>query len=252
MVFYENGKKVRYNPYHMKVDERVDEGLDVVVYKIGNEVVKFYKDYCGKIRLTKEECEYLSLIITQRILLPNVSLLDKKHQIRGYKMTFVEDLGEDSFYTLNREDLKEEMTFVHNDVIHLSNQHVLIEDFNLKNTVFHKGIYLVDSGSFQIDKSQKKDNHIRIYGINMDVLNEYLLCVILKHCCFNVSKRNVTTKKMLDSICCDINDKNMDVLTYLMDGMEYDSILDMALHKYNEVKYGNQEKRGEVQKVKKI
>ena len=60
MVFYENGKKVRYNPYDMKIDKKVDngEGLEVVVYMVGNEVVKFYKDYCGKKRLTKKECEY--------------------------------------------------------------------------------------------------------------------------------------------------------------------------------------------------
>lgn len=66
MVFYENGKKVRYNPYHMKFDRKLGEGQEVTAYQIGSEAVKFYNRYCPKIRLTKEECEYLTLIITKK------------------------------------------------------------------------------------------------------------------------------------------------------------------------------------------
>lgn len=251
MVFYENGKKVRYNPYDMKIDKKVDngEGLEVVVYMVGNEAVKFYKDYCGKKRLTKKECEYLSLLITQRILLPRVSLLDKKHQIRGYKMAYIEDLGANSFYTLNREDLSKEMTSLHEDVIHLSNQQVLIEDLNIENTIFHKGIYLVDPGSFRVDKSQKENNDIRIYGMNMDILNEYLLSEVIARCCLTVSRSN--RNAMMDSIKRDMKEKNMDALTYLMDGMESDSILDLVVHKRNEVTDNNREKAVGIQKRKK-
>lgn len=168
-------------------------------------------------------------------------------------MIYMEELGEDSFYTLSRKDLSKEMTFLHEDVIHLSNHNVLIEDLDLKNTVFHKGIYIVDPGSFQIDKSLKEDNNIRIYGINMDTLNEYLLYKIIKRCCLIVSKSNmIVTKGMVYSIKRDMKEKNMDALTYLMNGMEYDSMLELATHKYNKLKFGSKEESVGKQKVKNI
>lgn len=250
MVFYENGRKVRYNPYHMKVDQKIGEGDEGVVYKVGNEAVKFYRIYCPKRRLTKEECEYLTQIDTERILLPTVTLLDKKHCIRGYKMTYIENLGEDSFYTLNRKDLSKEMTLVHEDIIKLSDYNVYIDDLTYDNTIFHKGIYLSDPGSFQIIE-KIKDSQIRMYGFNIDMVNEYLLNKMIKLCCLQVAKSKIVTKRILDSIKEDIDAQNMDVLDYLIDGMEYDSILELVLHKYNDLKYSGYGKAVGTQKVKK-
>lgn len=85
MVFYEDGRKIRYNPYNMKRGENKGSGQEVDVYKEKDEVVKFYKPYCRKMRMSKETCEYFQKIHTERILLPKKVLLDKKRQIRGYK-----------------------------------------------------------------------------------------------------------------------------------------------------------------------
>lgn len=251
MVFYENGKKVRYNPCHMKFNSSCGEGDESIAYQVGDEVVKFYREYCHKRRLSKESCDYLKQIDTKRILLPRVSLLDKKHQIRGYKMTYIEKLEENSFYTLDRKDLSKEMSFIHEDVVKLSDYNVYMDDLTWDNTVFHKGIYLVDPGSFQIVQLEEGSN-IRIYGFNLDTVNEYLLYKIIKQCFFRVSQNSIgITRGMIYSIKEDMKEKGMDILTYLIDGMEYDSIMDLAIHKYNEFKFGSHEKIVGIQKIKK-
>lgn len=251
MVFYENGRKVRYNPYDMKTDSKVGkgEGLEVEAYQVNDEVVKFYKEYCGKIRLTKELSDYLTFIDTKRILLPTTTLLDKKHQIRGYKMTYIKELGIESFYTLNKKDLSKEMTLIHDDIITLSDYRIKVEDLDLDNTVFHNGIYLVDPGSFLFSKSKEDDSN-SIYGFNMDIINEYLLDDILKQCCFCISESRILTRNLINSIQEDIHDRNLEPLTYLMNGMEYDSILELVRHKCSDLKSGGNEKAGVVQKVK--
>ena len=109
MVFYVDGKKERYNPYNMKKDKKIGEGKEVDAYVVGNQVVKFYKPYCNKTRLTSKDVERLRKISTSRILLPTASMYDKKGNLRGYKMDYVENLGEDSFLLLPSEKRKEEL-----------------------------------------------------------------------------------------------------------------------------------------------
>lgn len=234
MVFYENGKKVRYNPYNMKKDTKIGEGDEVVVYKIGNEVYKFYKRYCRKIRLTKENCDYLTKIYTERILLPTGTLTDKKRNIKCYKMKYMENLGEDSFFSLKRKDLSNEMSLIHEDIITLSDHNVLIDDLLSSNIVYNNGIYFVDPGSFIII-SGILDSNIMAYGINIDRMNNFLIHNILWKSCLNISNNYVNTKIMLNYIKNEIRDKNKTPLTYFIDkdGMEYETINELAQDKYN-------------------
>lgn len=78
MLFYVDGKKERYNPYNMKKDKKIGEGQEVDAYVVGDQVVKFYKPYCKKTRLSLNAVERLKKISTSRILLPTASMLDKK------------------------------------------------------------------------------------------------------------------------------------------------------------------------------
>ena len=104
MLFYEDGKKVRYNPYDMKRDPSCGAGTEVEAYKVNDKVVKFYKRNCKKIRMDKKTCNALSKIDTKRILMPETSLLDKKRNIQGYTMEYIEDIGKDSFFKLPKEE----------------------------------------------------------------------------------------------------------------------------------------------------
>ena len=102
MEFLENGKKVRYNPSNMRRDKKIGSGLEVDVYQIGDKVAKFIKRCPGKkIFLDKSSIEKMKKIDTKRILLPTIILLDKRHEFRGYKMDYIENLGVDSYVSLD-------------------------------------------------------------------------------------------------------------------------------------------------------
>lgn len=179
MEFLEDGKRVRYNPYNMRHDKKLGYGLEVDAYKVNNEVVKFIKRYPGKtILLDKDSIEKMKDIDTKRILLPTTSLLDKRHNLRGYKMNYVENLGVDSYVSLDKESLVQENNTLKDDLGKLSDEKVLIEDLNHENTSYHNGIYLIDPGSYKIDSNLDSNE---VYGINLDLVNQYLIYGVLRN-----------------------------------------------------------------------
>ncbi len=166
MEYIVDGKTVRYNPFHMKESLFLGSGEEGSCYKIGPYAVKFYSLFCSKMRLKKETALSMTQIETERILLPRKLLLNKRHQMQGYYTSYVEELGKDSFYQLNRERLQEEFQKLSSDLDVLASSNVLLGDLILKNTVFHEGIYLVDPGSYSFS--------LEALGKNEDTFNEYL------------------------------------------------------------------------------
>ena len=177
MVFYVDGKKERYNPYNMKKDKKIGEGKEVDAYVVGNQVVKFYKPYCNKTRLTSKDVERLRKISTSRILLPTASMYDKKGNLRGYKMDYIENLGEESFFLLPKAQIKEELKKIKEDVLNLSDNGVILDDLHGLNTVYNNGIYFIDPGSYKFvkDNALTENDKIKCYGVNIDRINEFLI-----------------------------------------------------------------------------
>ncbi len=235
MIFYEDGKRVRYNPYNMKRDEQIGTGMEIDAYRKNDQVIKFYKDYCSKIRMDKKTCEFLEKIHTKRILLPTKTLLNKHHQMRAYKMLYIEDLGIESFYLLNKEDLVSEMILLHNDIKLLSDYHILIEDLTTDNTIYHNGIYFIDPGSYKKCEDKSLDSNI-IYGMNMDVINEYLLSKIFRRCCLYLSNNYHEINFVMELIKQEIRDKELNELTFLIEGMESSCILEFVKNKFVDAK----------------
>lgn len=235
MIFYEDGKRVRYNPYNMKRDEQFRPGMEVDVYRINNQVIKIYKDYCSKRRMDKQTCEFLEKIHTKRILLPTKTLLNEHHQMKAYKMPYIEDLGVESFYLLNKEDLVSEMILLHDDIKLLSDYHILIEDLTTDNTIYHNGVYFIDPGSYKKCEDKSLDSNI-IYGMNMDVINEYLLSQIFRKCCLYLSNNYHEINFVMELIKQEIRDKGLNELTFLIEGMESSCILEFVKNKFVDAK----------------
>lgn len=179
MEFLVDGKKVRYNPYNMKKDRHLGDGYEVEAYQINDKVVKFFHKYPKKkIIITKESVEKMKKIKTKRILLPTDALLDKKRNIRGYQMDYIEDLDMDSYFGLDKDQLVEEHKSLKNDIELLSDNKVQLGDLNHANTVYNNGLYLIDPGSYFIDSSVDEN---QAYGINIDILNEFLIYEVIKN-----------------------------------------------------------------------
>ena len=228
MEFLINGKKVRYNPYNMKKDILIGEGLEADAYQVGDKVVKFFKRYPGKeILLTKSSIEKMKKINTKRILLPTDALLDKKHNLRGYEMNYIEDLGKDNYFNLNKDRLKEENKLLREDVEILSDNNLLLEDLLPKNTVYNNGLYLIDPGSYQFDSSLDTN---QTYGINIEKINEYLIFDVLrnyhlvKHSKFDNYKSYAFSKEINKEYN---NSGKKDVIEFLSD-IEADNLKDFV------------------------
>ena len=175
MELFIDGKKVRYNPYDMKKDIC----LEVEVYKIGAKVVKFFQQNPSKkVYISKKSIEKMKNIKTNRILLPTAALLDKKRKIRGYQMDYIKNLGEDSYFYLDKDKLREENKLLKADIEILSDNNVLIDDLNPLNTIYHNGLYLIDPGSYQYDPSIDKN---QAYEINIERINGYLIFDIIRN-----------------------------------------------------------------------
>ena len=220
----------------MKKDIKIGEGNETEAYKIDNDVVKFYKAYCQKLRLTKKVCDALSKIDTKRILLPCNTLLDKKHKIKGYTMKYIDNLGEDSFYKLSRKDLSKEMSLVENDLIKLSDNGVLINDLHQGNTIYNNGIYLIDPGSYKMSEEDKKES-IKTYGINLDMINEYLINEVIKNCALKICKKDVQAFAVTKKLQNDIYSKSENPLYYFMEDMQYKDIEELVIDLSESLKF---------------
>ena len=125
-------------------------------------------------------------------------MLDKKRNLRGYKMDYVENLGEDSFLLLPSEKRKEELKKLKEDVLNLSDNGVILDDLHQLNTVYNNGIYFIDPGSYKFvkDDTLTENDKIQCYGINIDRINEFLI-PSLSH--FSLVKHTNMTNSYLKS-----------------------------------------------------
>lgn len=125
-------------------------------------------------------------------------MLDKKRNLRGYKMDYVENLGEDSFLLLPSEKRKEELKKLKEDVLNLSDNGVILEDLHQLNTVYNNEIYFIDPGSYKFvkDDTPTENDKIQCYGINIDRINEFLISN-LSH--FSLVKHTNITNSYLKS-----------------------------------------------------
>ncbi len=221
MEYLVGDKKVRYNPYHMKKDIKLGEGKEGEVYLVKDKAVKFYKPYCQKRRLTKEEALFLSAISTKRVLMPMDILLNKRRQLKGYSTIYIENLGLGNLLELRSSILKEEFSILKEDIVLLSDSLVLLEDFMLENISFHQGIYVIDPGSFTLSEVDST----AVYGLNMEVVNEFLILELLAAATFHLTKKRELSQKVTQGIFHDYQEKEYsDLIEYLIDDIQEENL----------------------------
>lgn len=224
MQYLVNNKKVRYNPFNMKKDYFLGSGDEAEVYKIGDSAYKFYKKHCPKKRLNKEEAFYLKDIDTKRILMPKDILLSKKRVLCGYSTKYIEDLGVEDLLNLDKDNLKEELMILKEDLINISNKQVILGDLNYRNTAFNKGIYLVDPGSYQY---LEEFDEVRSQALNIESLNEYLVASILTNGSYHLIKDRSKSSRFVIDIFHDYKEKMYpDMVEYLTENIKEDSLID--------------------------
>lgn len=186
---YLDGKKIDFekNDYNY-----LNEGLEAEVYRYKNLALKFYKEKSQKMVIDKELVEYLKTIDTKRYLLPTAIITDDSACFLGYATLFKQH-----YQTINNmpfDKFIDEVKFLEEDTLLLSEKGVDIEDLSYDNTIYNGSIYLIDPGSFKISMENKS-----LSRENLDKLNTYVIEELLGN---SLSKSLSKKKKteMLNSI----------------------------------------------------
>lgn len=177
--------------------KKIGEGSEIEAYLVDNHVEKYFIDKPGKkIYLTEETVDRMRNIKTNRILLPTDKIM-KDDKFIGYKMNYVENLGNDSYFELDKNKLQDEHKRLKEDIEILSDNKISIEDLNHPNTSYHKGLYLIDPGSYIFDDDLSSN---QVYGINIGLFNEYLIQEVLRF--YHLKKYNKTGNFVVSTDFC--------------------------------------------------
>ena len=217
MIFYVNNKE--YNLDYTKMQKNfISSGYESDVYKIDDKVFKFYKEICLKYRLNEEMVNYLSKIKTNRILLPQDIIYDEYNNFFGYTMKYIKPNIKDEIGNIKIEKLLKELLCIKKDLILLKDNNIFIDDLCDSNFIFNNGIYLIDPGSFELDKNKSKD-YIEI--INMEMMQDFIIRYILfRYKKLSYKEKNELNKYfpldkyMYDSIKSDIINKKETIYEY--------------------------------------
>lgn len=182
---------------------RLGSGFEAVVYGYNDEALKIYRMCSIKLRLDEEDAIRLSkLSATRRVLLPQRIIRDPDTlKFKGYTTKLLpkeEPLG---IFNMQMRQFLSEISLIRDDVVELANQGVKVTDFNIENTVYKGGIYLVDPGSFQVRREKTtrylRDEFVRWNMINLNwfIKNSFVRGVRLG-CCFEDIFSDVPGKKV--------------------------------------------------------
>lgn len=148
----------RHGPAVLFRHNAIGEGMEAKVYRRGETAYKVYRLFSEVSRLSLTDTFYLQSLDTKRILLPQDTLYNLFGKFKGYTTTYIEDLGLDSLVSLSKEELAYEFSLLKKDCQLLGEHNVCIHDLmtrrpEIKNGIFHHGIYFVDPGRFNFDYS---------------------------------------------------------------------------------------------------
>lgn len=151
----------------------VSEGEESVVYNYKNEALKIYKNSCEKLRLSLDDTLHLSGISTHRLLLPKRIIIDANSgEFLGYTTPFIKPATTTGIIRMKMSSFIDELDLLRSDTMMLAERYIEVEDFNLPNTVYDGGIYLVDPGSYRIRTSPNLMRFVR--NVNSFNLNNYV------------------------------------------------------------------------------
>ena len=178
----------------------VDHGKEAMVFRYKDEALKVYKKNIRKGTLSEDEAKELSVIETERILLPKRMIYDyETEQFLGYSLVFIPKASRKRIPRIRKEHFVEELDIIDRDLRVLANNGVKIGDLHIGNVLYNDNFYICDPGSFIIDKEEEP---AILYGLNVRIFNWLLISDVFRiGTKEGVVKANIDdTKPMVDFI----------------------------------------------------
>lgn len=182
MEYRVGNKKVRIYTHYL---EEISRGKEGIVYKYEGKCLKLYHDIPKKDILSLRDCEYLTTLNTERIILPQDTVCNKKHIIKGYT-TFPYVDKKRNIYDISGEEFTKEIDLINTELIYLGEHYVSVDDLWIDNFTCGDKFYFLDPGSYIVhwDMMHMKDekNFIALENYNLECFNVFLVVhIILKY-----------------------------------------------------------------------
>ena len=162
----------------------LNEGSEGNLYRLGNEVLKIYKDNPLISKLSKEDIEFLSKLKLKRFVVPNEVISDEEGTTLGYSANYLEEDKFDKIYSMDSKHLKEEISLLLDDIRILSMNGIELADLHLSNLMISNNkIYFLDFGSFV----RTNEDFDELYMINKYIFEQFIVNVLFAS---SLSKKN--------------------------------------------------------------
>jgi tRNA A-37 threonylcarbamoyl transferase component Bud32 len=160
----------------------LDEGSEGIIYRVGDDVLKLYKDSPLVTRLSVSEIDRLRKIKTQRFIMPKDVILTDDDNVVGYSSTFVEKSPFSEIFSLKGKDFKREIKTLMEDIKEISSNGIEIDDLHLSNIVLSHGrIFFIDPGSFIVGNMDERESYqINKFRFSNFIVNDLMAVSIPK------------------------------------------------------------------------
>ena len=156
----------------------VNHGREAEVYRYKDEALKIYKRVVRKDTLSEAEAGELSIIKTERILMPKRMIHNyETGEFSGYSLDFISKASRKRIPRIRKEHFVEELDIIDRDLRVLANNGVKIGDLHIDNVLYNDNFYICDPGSFKIDKEEDPDI---LYGLNVRIFNWLLISDVFR------------------------------------------------------------------------
>ena len=173
MEYIIDGKKVLIYPQDLK---QISSGYEGIAYEYCGKVLKLYYNIPKKKVLSLQNCEYMTKLNTERILLPEKAVTDERQFIKGYIISpYIEE--DINVYDVNGDMFLQERSIIQKELIYLGEKYISVDDFCLDNFMASDKFYLVDPGSYEVHWDMMNDderNIIYLANTNVEYFDSFL------------------------------------------------------------------------------
>lgn len=225
----------RHGPVALFHRDFIGEGMEARVYRKGDSAYKVYRLFSEVSRLSLADTFYLKDLSTKRILLPQDTLYTVFGRFRGYTTPYIEDLGLDSFVSLQKDELSSEFSLLKEDCQLLGEHNICIHDLmtrrpSIQNGIFHRGLYVVDPGRFCFDFSLTTDE---VTKKNCEEIDYFLFHRVARQYCIQNMEYTTAFYEEFDAV---IHQGDTSLMEYILNDMEEKTFQDYLERKNRNVK----------------
>ena len=197
------------NKKNINVGKKIKLSSDSLsdVYKINRGIaLRVFKDNIDRnIVLSKDDCEYLTTLRSDRILLPK-KLLFKNKKYCGYSYRLLPNVvKKEKIISTDMESFISDVEMLEEDINLLSQNRVMLDGITPYNIVYNDGLYITDASQFKVLDVEEFDYR------QLRKLNDYQVQLLLESLITTELKKERVDINKINSFIDLLEDRNTDI-----------------------------------------